>query len=169
MEKENASTENVRNTDVFEFGYPNNSLFTTKSKELVAYTDGSWNNKTKTYGYGVVLIDNDVVVGKLSGKGQNQEYAKSRNVAGEVLGAQAAISWAIQNKYNSITIYHDYTGVAEWPLRHWQANKELTKNYVQYVDRCKRLIYIKFVHVPGHTGVVYNEQADQLAKKVVGV
>ena len=53
---------------------------------LLAYVDGSYNIKTKEYGYGCVLIEGQQVIQQLLGKGNIPEYSSMRNVSGEILG-----------------------------------------------------------------------------------
>ena len=52
---------------------------------LLAYVDGSYNIKTKEYGYGCVLIEGQQVIKQLLGKGNQPDYASMRNVSGEIL------------------------------------------------------------------------------------
>ena len=100
---------------------------------LLAYVDGSYNIKTKEYGYGCVLIEGQQVIQQLLGKGNIPEYSSMRNVSGEILGCMNAIAYAIDHHYESICIYYDYEGIEKWA-----------------------------------TGY-YNEVADGLAKKAVGI
>ena len=62
---------------------------------LLAYVDGSYNIKTKEYGYGCVLIEGQQVIQQLLGKGNIPEYSSMRNVSGEILGCMKAIAYAI--------------------------------------------------------------------------
>ena len=68
-----------------------------------------------------------------------------------------------------IYIYHDYEGIARWANGEWKANKEKTQAYQQFIKESREKIQIIFVKVAAHTGVKYNEQADQLAKKALGI
>ena len=76
---------------------------------LIAYVDGSFNAKKKVYGYGAVLIDGQQVIKRLCGHGDNEECISSRNVAGEIFGALAAVKYAVEHpEYDGIVIYYDY-------------------------------------------------------------
>ena len=60
------------------------------------------------------------------GSGANPEMASMRNVAGEIEGAMAAISYAEQNGIQELTIYYDYIGIENWPTGKWNANEKLS-------------------------------------------
>lgn len=136
---------------------------------LVAYVDGSYNIKTQEYGYGCVLIDGNQVIKTDFGKGHNQDYCSMRNVAGEILGSEVAIDYAINHGYEAIYIYYDYEGIEKWANGSWKANKEGTQRYQQFIKEKREKIAIQFIKVLAHSGDLYNEMADQLAKKAVGI
>jgi ribonuclease HI len=132
---------------------------------LIAYVDGSYNDVKKIYSYGVVLLTDPP---KTYSKADNKpELVEHRNVAGEVLGAMASMNYAKKHGYKQIIIYHDYEGIAKWPLREWKAKKPFTKEYTMFFDGISQFIKIKFMKVAAHTGDTYNELADKLAKKAI--
>ncbi len=141
-----------------------------------AFTDGSFNEATGEYGYGVVLS----IDGKISeyvGKGKDPEYAESRNVAGEVFGAMIAVKNAAEQGADEVTLFYDYQGIEEWALGRWKRNKRLTKTYAEFMTRAMTRIRINFVHVKGHAKktddpqyAFYrdgNNRADKLAKEIL--
>ena len=137
---------------------------------LIAYVDGSFNAKKKVYGYGAVLIDGQQVIKRLCGHGDNEECISSRNVAGEIFAALAAVKYAVEHpEYDGIVIYYDYMGIEKWAIGEWKANKKLTQYYADKMAKYRKQLPIVFVKVEAHTGDFYNEQADQLAKKAVGI
>lgn len=136
---------------------------------LIAYVDGSYNKKTKEYGYGCVLLEGQKVIGQYNGKGHHVDYVNMHNVAGEIAGAHKAIDYAIQHKYPMVCIYYDYEGIEKWANQIWKANKIGTKAYQKYIQDSRKYIEIKFVKVLAHSGDFYNEMADRLAKKAVGI
>lgn len=137
---------------------------------LIAYVDGSFNAKKKVYGYGAVLIDGQQVIKRLCGHGDNEECIPSRNVAGEIFGALAAVKYAVEHpEYDGIVIYYDYMGIEKWAIGEWKANKKLTQYYADKMAKYRKQLPIVFMKVEAHTGDFYNEQADQLAKKAVGI
>jgi ribonuclease HI len=139
-----------------------------KGGHLVAYVDGSYEQSRHAYSYGCVLVFEDGVV-KLNGKGDNEEYVGMRNVAGEILGSEEAIRWAVDNGYQEITIYYDYEGIEKWATGEWKAGKTGTIAYKEFIEEREKEIVIHFEKVAAHTGVEYNELADQLAKEALGI
>ncbi|MCD8028909.1 MAG: ribonuclease H family protein [Erysipelotrichaceae bacterium] len=136
---------------------------------LVAYVDGSFNNKTKEYGYGCILLKDQKLLDSFYGKGNHPDYVSMRNVAGEIAGAQVAINYALDNHYTHIWIYYDYEGIEKWANGIWKANKVGTKAYQKFIKNSRAYIDIDFVKVLAHSGDQYNEEADKLAKKAVGL
>ena len=140
----------------------------TAEPELVAYVDGSFDQSTKRFSYGMVILEN----------GEEKTFNKSfsdpslagmRNVAGEIMGARAAMEYAIANNKKRLVIYHDYEGIAKWPLGIWKTNKEGTIAYKAYYDEAKTKVSIRFQKVTGHSGDKYNDYADKLAKQALGL
>ena len=85
------------------------------------------------------------------------------------MGAVSAIEWAIENNLKFLTIYHDYMGVGMWGRGEWKTNLDMTRWYKEFVEDARSSIEINFVKVPAHSGVKYNEMADQLAGKALGI
>lgn len=135
-------------------------------ENAVAYVDGSYNPNTKIYGYGVVLFI-DGRTRTMNGAGTR--FAATRNVAGEVEGAITAIEAACENGCKAITIYHDYEGIEAWATERWTAKSPVSIWYQQQLKKLRKYIHINFQKVAAHTGIKYNEEADALAKKAVGV
>ncbi len=136
---------------------------------LIAYVDGSFNNKKKCYGYGVVLIEGQEVIKQLYGKGDHEEYLSMRNVAGEIAGSEVAVKYAMEHHYEGIVIYYDYMGIEKWAKGEWKANKKGTQAYASFMQQASKTIKIEFMKVLAHSGDTYNELADSLAKKAVGL
>ncbi|MGN1206081.1 MAG: viroplasmin family protein [Eubacterium sp.] len=132
----------------------------------VAYVDGSYNVTTGEYSCGVVFLY-DGKEETMAKKGEDKELAQMRNVAGEILGSQLAMQYAIELGIEKIKIYHDYQGIASWCLGEWKTNKEGTKAYKEYYDSVQDKLQVCFVKVKGHSGNHYNDMADGLAKSVI--
>ena len=136
--------------------------------EILAYVDGSYKKDTLEYGYGVVLILKDDII-ELFGKGENSEVAKSRNVTGELFGSIRAISEAIRLKKKKITVFYDYQGISSWASGEWKCNLPLTIGYRDKIKDFRKEIEILFVKVKAHSNDKYNDLADYLAKKSLGI
>lgn len=136
---------------------------------LIAYVDGSYNIKTKEYGFGCILIEGQKVIKELSGKGDKEALVSMCNVAGEILGSLAAMKFALENGYPGVCIYYDYEGIEKWANGLWRANKIGTQNYQKLVNEYRKKINISFIKVLAHSGDFFNERADKLAKKAVGI
>ncbi|MFA7203654.1 MAG: viroplasmin family protein [Candidatus Caldatribacteriota bacterium] len=135
--------------------------------EVIAFVDGSYSPDVggrEKYGFGAVLF----IKGhkqKLFKAYVNEEYMDSRNVAGEISGVIESILWTIENNKKEITIYYDYEGIEKWANKEWKANKIITKEYSKFIDEKSKLIKINFIHTRAHSGITYNEEADELAKR----
>ncbi|MCC5894782.1 MAG: ribonuclease H family protein [Alkalibacterium sp.] len=134
---------------------------------VLAYVDGSFDKRSKKYSYGVVLIKNGKIIEEIANSGDDPTYAESFQIAGECFGALNAIKWAIDQKYKSIIIHYDYLGIEMWALGKWRANKTVSKDYVTFYQKLAKEITVSFVKVKAHSGIDYNERADQLAKNAL--
>ncbi|MBR3645655.1 MAG: ribonuclease H family protein [Lachnospiraceae bacterium] len=144
------------------------SLPYSDKKHATAYVDGSYNQATKIFSYGVVMFYDGTQI-HLSDCSSDSELAQMRNVAGEIHGSMAAMRFALEKGCREITIYHDYEGIAKWPTGQWKATKEGTIAYKKYYDSIKKDLKVNFIKVKGHSGDKYNDLADILAKKAAGI
>lgn len=141
-----------------------------KNPRNIAYIDGSFNPETRHYGCGGFLYDQHGKKHIIQDRGMNPDYAKMRNVAGELLGAMKAIKIASNLGMRTLTIFYDYLGVEKWATGEWSTKKLGTREYKDFVTRhVKKGLKLYFKHVKGHSGNEYNDEADQLAKLAVGL
>lgn len=137
-------------------------------KTSQAFIDGSFNTKTKVYGWGVLFIDHLGQKYILQGSGNEPDMVALRNVAGEITAATEAIKHAQKLNQDILVLHYDYEGIAKWATGLWKAKKPATKAYMKF---CKSVAPMKllFVHTKAHTGIPGNEIADILAKNACGL
>lgn len=135
---------------------------------VVAYVDGSFDEETGYYACGVVII-RDGHESYFADSDNNKDMVSMRNVAGEILGAQFAMQYAVDNGISEITLVHDYQGISCWCTGEWKANKEGTKAFKNFYDDISSSVNVQFRKVKGHAGEFYNELADALAKRELGI
>ena len=139
-----------------------------KQSEAFAYVDGSYDDTTKSYSYGMVMMHKDEEF-YFSKKFEKDDMSDMRNVAGEIEGSMAAMKYCIENGIKSISIFYDYEGIQKWCNGDWKAKKEGTKRYVEFYKDASKLVDVDFIKVKGHSGDKYNDLADELAKKALGL
>jgi len=135
---------------------------------LVADVDGSYDHSQLRYAYGCVLVLPEGEV-TLNGSDNQEDYVSMRNVAGEIMGSEQAVLWALDHGYKKVTIYYDYEGIEKWANGIWKANKPGTQRYKAFIAEKRLEMEIEFQKVAAHTGVKYNEMADRLAKEALGL
>lgn len=158
----------MQEAEAFAYGTQTDSDMAVEKDALVAYVDGSYLHASREFAYGMVMIDGTEEL-HFWEKFSDEELASMRNVAGEIKGAEAAMRYAVSKGARKLYIYHDYEGIAKWCQGIWKTNKEGTKAYKQYFDSIQGKIEIVFVKVAAHTGDHYNELADELAKRALGI
>ncbi len=135
---------------------------------VTAYTDGSYNAATGEFSYGLVILNGE---GELcfNEKFTDPELAAMRNVAGEILGAQAAMRFCVANGIGELNLYYDYIGIEKWCLGKWKTNRTGTIAYKRYYKSIKDKLHVNFYKVKGHSNDKYNDMADMLAKQALGI
>lgn len=131
-----------------------------QTNRAVAYVDGSYNQNNGKCGWGVVFFDGDAEPEFFSGF----VYGGSWNVSGEIYAALEAVRKALNYGCSDITIFYDYTGIANWVTGAWGTKKPETRAYAEEMHRLMEFIPVHFSHVKAHTGNKWNEKADELAK-----
>ncbi|WP_251440953.1 ribonuclease H1 domain-containing protein [Veillonella intestinalis] len=130
---------------------------------MLAYIDGSFDKVRNVVGAGGIMFYEGQE--ETFSFGTDKEmYTAYWNVAGELLGAMHVIKTAIAKQIKEVHIYYDYMGIEMWATGRWKANNPLTKAYAEFTLNSRRQVKTVFHKVAAHTGVVYNEKADELAK-----
>lgn len=137
------------------------------SSKVIAYVDGSYEDKLKKYSFGCIIITPSGEVIKESGNGNNPASLAIRNVAGEMLGAMYAVKWAMINGYKEIELRYDYAGIEKWVQGEWRAKNELVQKYAAAMNEWKKNIHISFLKIAAHSNNKYNDMADELAKSAL--
>lgn len=136
--------------------------------DTYAYVDGSFLAETFEFSFGAVIFHNGEVF-EFCQKFSDPELVSMRNVAGEIKGAEFVMKYCVEHGIKSIDIYYDYMGIEKWCTGEWKANKSGTISYREYYNSIKDILKVKFVKVKGHSGDKYNDLADSLAKKALGI
>lgn len=139
-----------------------------ENNEMIAYVDGSFDKGNRYYSYGVVIFTGN---GKetYSQKENDENMVDMRNVAGEIRGAMIAMEKAVLYGKETLYLHYDYMGIEKWATGEWKTNKYGTKKYKKYFDSIKDKLKVVFIKVKAHSGNEYNEEADELAKKALGI
>ena len=129
---------------------------------LRIFVDGSFTPSYPKAGWSFVVTEDDREVAR--GCGVTAFDAESRNIDGEVMASFQAMKWLDVNDRTG-TICHDYEGIARWARGEWKAKSSIAQQYVRasqpYLKR------VNFEKVAAHTGVKWNELADELAKGAI--
>ncbi|HHW89813.1 MAG TPA: reverse transcriptase-like protein [Clostridiales bacterium] len=133
----------------------------------VIYTDGSFDEKSQYYGYGAIIFGKDEKEIKICDCGNDPDYIKERNIAGEVFGVISALIKCIELEKYKIKIFYDYEGIGKWAKGEWKANSKSAQLLSKTIKQFNKLLDITFVKVAGHSNNKHNEEADALAKKAL--
>ena len=134
------------------------------NNQLVAYVDGSFDEKIGKYAFGCIILTPRGETIRESGNGNEPDSLAIRNVAGEMLGAMYAVQWAIKNGYRNLELRYDYEGIEKWAQGEWKAKNTLTQKYANFMKSKADILKISYQKVKAHSGDLYNEEADKLAK-----
>lgn len=136
------------------------------------FVDGSFDKEHQVVGGAFLHVKDDQIIFEQKLKDdQHLELLKLRNVGGELLATIYALKYAQAKGLTEVVICHDYQGIASWADGSWQAKTPLTKRYVAFIQKFKAETNaeLKFYKISAHTGVKFNERADQLAKEACGL
>lgn len=135
-------------------------------EEPICYIDGSYDEKTKAYSFGGVLIYNGKEY-EFKRRFESDEYSLHRNVSGEIRGASYIINYSLKRGIKKLHIFYDYVGIEKWYKGEWKANTNIAIKYVNFAKKVKDKIEVVFHKVKSHTNDKYNDVADRLAKEAL--
>ena len=139
-----------------------------KEGTAVAYVDGSYRSDTGEFGAGAVVFWQGEKT-ELSQKNDDAELAQMHNVAGEIMASVLVIRRCLEQHVPAVEIYHDYEGVGKWGTGQWKTNRPGTQAYARFCAGARQRMKITFIKVQGHSGDYWNDEADRLAKKALGI
>lgn len=139
-----------------------------ESGRAAAFVDGSYSPVTKQYAYGIVIL-HDGHRKLYSVKIDDQDPDHLACVRSELEGAAGAMRYCLDNHVENLDLYYDYQGIEMFCTGEWKAKKETARKYKAFYDSAKESVNITFCKVKAHSGVRYNEMADVLAKRAIGI
>lgn len=136
----------------------------TVNSNIKVYTDGSCRNEKG--GYGVVVVNGDTHT-CYSGK---VPIKPCTNQKAELYAILIAMRNVDEDEFTIITDSKYAIGCCNEWLENWKKKSEWKKtiensDLIDAIDISRGERKIKFEHVYGHTGNVYNEMCDKLAKQ----
>lgn len=137
---------------------------------LHIYVDGSYNNFTEEYSYGLIAVREDVVQYIESGASKDDSKKSIRQIAGELMAAVRAVEYALETGESKVVIIHDYEGICYHATGFWDRKEESSIRYYNRMNELmSRGIEVIFVKVDSHTGDFYNELVDEKCKEKINI
>lgn len=133
----------------------------------VAYVDGSYKKETQEYSYGICIVYKDKIVFEDSKKYFDKNGM--RQINGELKSTLLACNFAIKNNIKKLYIAYDYQGIESFATGEYKTKNSNIQFYIDTMQRYMKILHIEFVKIPSHKNVLYNERADELSKKVLGI
>lgn len=131
------------------------------------YVDGSYDAKTDRFSYGVCVTINGIIIKVMSGQGPNK--SGQRQITGELTGAKKGLYFAHERGDKQVVIFHDYNGVGAHATGEWARNSTIAESYHKCMQTFSKGKEVEYVKVDAHTGDIFNEVADDLAKRELGI
>ncbi|WP_097028355.1 viroplasmin family protein [Clostridium peptidivorans] len=134
-----------------------------------AYVDGSFNISTGKFGYGLVVVRDNIIEYIENGAPVDDSKKALRQIAGELKASVRAAEYAVKKGYNEIVIFHDYEGISHHATGYWERRDKSSEEYYDTMNSLMANYNLKiiFVKVDSHTGDLYNEIADEEAKAAI--
>lgn len=110
---------------------------------------GGFNDETQTITMGMLQFneeENKEFVLQFP-KSLNKQYLQSKRIAGEIYATMSAINQAIKDGIPNITILYHYVGVERWATGEWQAEAEVAKRYLKYLEQAQKYIQIQYLKI----------------------
>ncbi len=137
-------------------------------QRAAAYVDGSFDPASGRFSYGAVIFHNGKEI-TMNEAFSDETLSSMHNVAGEIMGAMAAMRYCLENGITALELYYDYEGIKKWCTGEWSATKPGTIEYRNFYLKISNRLKVVFNKVKGHSGDKYNDMADSLAKAALGL
>ncbi len=131
--------------------------------EALAFTDGSFNEITKEYTYGCVFFSNKNGYEEFYKKYKKDSYSKYANMAGEYAGIIFAITYAIENNFDTLNLYFDASDIEYYANIKTKTKSDLNTKYNQFINTAREKLEINFNKITAHSRNYYHDRADRLA------
>lgn len=142
-------------------GMPDETVdYDTLPTQYQAYVDGSFIESA--IGYGAVILKRGEPVDEIYGRVDDPEAFASRQVGGEIRAVIETLEWCGKNGISDITVFYDFRNIEKWATGEFKTNNPMTQEYKRYIDSCGIRVYWR--KVESHTGIAFNDRADELAK-----
>lgn len=137
-----------------------------KEGEALAYVDGSFDESEGDGGYGVVFCKKGGEIEYIWGRTTDSRILKERNIGCELLAATHAYAKAVNEGVKKLYLYYDYQGIGSYIAGDFRPDTDLAREYVNYfATYIAPYVKVIFIKVKGHSGVEFNEKADELARR----
>lgn len=156
--------------------YLNTSNIATKKEDnkyrkdvLHAYVDGSYSQDLNRYGSGIAYVYRGVLFNMDSFSNPPSAESNSWQVEGELMACIRVMEECLKANIKDIVVFHDYEGVVAHAIGTWARNTHLSNAYHNLMQDYLKQINVQFVQVNSHTGDIFNEIADDLAKSPIHI
>ncbi len=134
----------------------------------VAYVDGSFSDSIKACSYGCIIFHMSSKI-VMSERFYDKEMVSITNVAGELAGALASMQWCIENDIKELHLYYDFSGIKEYYDGNCKTRSSFTRKYKELCESyiTTNGLNVIFHKVKSHSGDIYNNEVDRIAKKAL--
>jgi ribonuclease HI len=136
-------------------------------KHINLYCDGSYNGQYYSWGY-VIVTDKNNILFCGSGYDNQKEALQQYQIVGEIFGVVYGVQKCVAMGYKNISVYYDLINLEKWATGKWKRNNKYSQLYYSYMSQFKQNgVCVSWVKVKAHSGNLYNDLADNLAKNVL--
>ena len=138
-----------------------------KSKPHV-FVKGAFNDKTKHFGGGGILLENDNLH-LIQTSGLQINKTPMVDIEGEMKATIMAVEKAVKLGLSSIQIIHSHPGIKEWTKYAYKPDNKIIESYKAKIRSRMRQINIRFVDIKNVSNGDGKEIAEKLARQAAHV